>query len=70
MNSNKRRYGAMIGAAVGDAIGVTYEFLPPFLIPQPPYEMIGGGPFELVPGGASDDTDLFFCVLKGVHSAQ
>jgi ADP-ribosylglycohydrolase len=53
-----------MGAAVGDAFGTTNEFTspeaPPFpeLCRGPHRDITGGGPFRLVPGQVTDDTQL------------
>src|SRR5215213_7890180 len=46
--------GALLGLAVGDAVGTTVEFKPP--VPFPPVTgMVGGGPFDLPAGAWTDD---------------
>ena len=52
-----RARGAMIGLAVGDALGTTLEFAPRDSYP-PLVDMIGGGPFALKPGEWTDDTSM------------
>lgn len=49
--------GAIIGLAVGDALGTTLEFKPRDTYPQLT-DMIGGGPFHLRPGEWTDDTAM------------
>ena len=44
-----RARGAMLGLAVGDALGTTLEFAPPGTF-SPISEIVGGGPFGLQPG--------------------
>ena len=44
-----RARGALLGLAVGDAIGTTVEFSPRGSF-APLTDMIGGGPFDLLPG--------------------
>lgn len=56
--------GALFGAAIGDAVGLTHEFSAPEAIPDPPYEVIGGGPFRFAAGDVSDDTDLLLVSLR------
>jgi ADP-ribosyl-[dinitrogen reductase] hydrolase len=68
LTKSERRRGALFGAAIGDALGVTYEFLPPDHIPAGRFAMVGGGPFGFEPGAPSDDTDLLLCVLRAYHS--
>lgn len=46
----ERRLGALAGAAVGDALGVTYQFMAPSAIPTDRFSMVGGGPCDFAPG--------------------
>lgn len=52
-----RALGALIGLAVGDAVGTALEFKS-----KPSYpiltDMVGGGPFNLAPGQWTDDTAM------------
>lgn len=61
--------GALYGLAIGDALGVTTEFLPKEDI-QKKYgsvrEIVGGGVFRFPKGGVSDDTDMTLCVARGI----
>jgi len=59
------RAGAILGLAVGDALGATYEFCSPREIPQGPLEVVGGGWLGLEPGETTDDTALTKAVLTG-----
>lgn len=52
-----RAIGALIGLAVGDAIGTTLEFKTRDTYPALT-DMIGGGPFGLKPGQWTDDTAM------------
>jgi ADP-ribosyl-[dinitrogen reductase] hydrolase len=52
-----RAVGALIGLAVGDAVGTTLEFKPRDSYP-PLEDMVGGGPFGLKPGQWTDDTSM------------
>lgn len=52
-----RAIGAMIGLAVGDAVGTTLEFTARDSCPRVE-DMIGGGPFRLAPGQWTDDTSM------------
>jgi ADP-ribosyl-[dinitrogen reductase] hydrolase len=57
--------GALLGLAVGDALGTTVEFSPPgsFI---PITDMIGGGPFDLKPGEWTDDTSMALCLAESL----
>ncbi|PZR14559.1 MAG: hypothetical protein DI536_10670 [Archangium gephyra] len=55
--------GVLWGQAVGDALGTTVEFRAEASVLRRaerdwPREIIGGGPFRLVPGQVTDDTEL------------
>jgi ADP-ribosyl-[dinitrogen reductase] hydrolase len=52
-----RAIGALIGLAVGDAVGTTLEFKARDTYPALT-DMIGGGPFGLKPGQWTDDTAM------------
>ncbi len=53
-----RAKGALIGLAVGDAIGTTLEFAPRDDAAERLTDMVGGGPFRLQPGEWTDDTAM------------
>lgn len=63
-----RSRGALIGLAVGDALGTTHEFAHldppafPALADGPLTEMVGGGPFALSAGQITDDAQMA-CLL-------
>lgn len=58
----KNRFaGAMVGLAVGDAIGTTVEFMERGEF-EPLTDMVGGGPFHLKPGQWTDDTSMAICL--------
>jgi ADP-ribosylglycohydrolase len=60
-----RFHGAIIGLAVGDAMGVPLEFTDPGTF-QPVNDMIGGGPFNLDPGMWTDDTSMALCLAESL----
>ena len=58
-----RARGALIGCAVGDALGVPYEFAPPLSGTEEPV-MRGGGLGDFAPGEWSDDTAMAIAVAR------
>jgi ADP-ribosyl-[dinitrogen reductase] hydrolase len=64
LSHKERQLGALLGAAVGDALGVTHEFKRAEDIPAGRFQMLGGGPFGFAPGAPSDDTDLLYVSLR------
>ncbi len=65
-----RRAGAILGLAVGDALGATHEFRTPEEVPKGPLEIVGGGVFGWRPGAPTDDTELALAVLEGYRSGR
>ena len=65
MNSIDRYRGALMGLAVGDALGTTLEFRSPGSF-EPIEDMIGGGPFDLAPGEWTDDTSMALCLAESL----
>ena len=66
-----RARGALLGLAVGDAVGTTVEFRARGTF-EPVCDMVGGGPFRLEPGQWTDDTSMALCLAEslvecGVH---
>lgn len=57
--------GAIVGLAIGDAIGTTLEFRKPGTF-DPVADMIGGGPFRLQPGEWTDDTSMALCLAESL----
>ena len=57
-----RAVGAVLGGAVGDALGAGYEFTTPG--PDTPIEMIGGGFAGFEPGEWTDDTAQAAAILR------
>ncbi|CAB4365390.1 unannotated protein [freshwater metagenome] len=70
----QRALGAVIGAAVGDALGAPFEFEPaglyPRRFPKPVIggtgEMIGGGDFHWEPGEFTDDTQMGIALAESI----
>lgn len=60
-----RALGAFIGLAVGDALGTTLEFEARDA-KAPVYDMVGGGPFDLLPGQWTDDTSMALCLADSL----
>jgi ADP-ribosyl-[dinitrogen reductase] hydrolase len=60
-----RAVGALIGLAIGDAVGTTLEFS--IRDTRPPVaDMVGGGPFGLRPGEWTDDTAMALCLADSL----
>jgi ADP-ribosyl-[dinitrogen reductase] hydrolase len=60
-----RARGALLGLAVGDAIGTTVEFMPRGSFPTLT-DMVGGGPFNLLAGQWTDDTSMALCLAASL----
>jgi ADP-ribosyl-[dinitrogen reductase] hydrolase len=60
-----RAIGAILGSAVGDALGAPYEFKPP-ISAATPVEMRGGGSFDWAPGEWADDTSMAISILQAL----
>jgi ADP-ribosyl-[dinitrogen reductase] hydrolase len=65
MQHISRFKGALIGLAVGDALGTSIEFMSPGSF-TPLTDIIGGGPFSLRPGEWTDDTSLALCLAESL----
>ena len=61
--------GALLGLAVGDAVGTTLEFKRRDSY-EPLREMIGGGPFRLKPGEWTDDTSMALCLADSLIATR
>ena len=61
-----RAIGALLGLAVGDAVGTTLEFKARDSYPQLT-DMIGGGPFRLKAGEWTDDTAMALALADPLH---
>ncbi len=60
-----RYRGALLGLAVGDAVGTTLEFKSPGSFERHT-DMVGGGPFGLKPGEWTDDTSMALCLAESL----
>ena len=60
-----RYHGALLGLAVGDALGTTLEFRAKGSF-EPIDDMVGGGPFGLEPGEWTDDTSMALCLAESL----
>lgn len=60
-----RAAGALVGLACGDAVGTTVEFRPRGSF-APLTDMVGGGPFGLLPGQWTDDTAMALCLAESL----
>jgi ADP-ribosyl-[dinitrogen reductase] hydrolase len=61
LDRTSRAQGALLGLAVGDALGTSVEFMPRGTF-APVTDMRGGGPFDLQPGQWTDDTSMALCL--------
>jgi ADP-ribosylglycohydrolase len=64
---NDRRRGALIGLAVGDALGAAVEFKAPGSFP-PVTHYRSGGPFQLKAGEWTDDTSMALALADSIAS--
>ena len=64
-----RYRGALLGLAVGDALGVPVEFMRPGTFDLIT-EMVGGGPHGLMPGEWTDDTSMALCLAESLIERQ
>jgi ADP-ribosyl-[dinitrogen reductase] hydrolase len=64
-----RAVGALVGLAVGDAVGTTLEFKTRDTF-KPLTDMVGGGPFQMKPGEWTDDTSMALCLAEELISGS
>lgn len=69
MTERDRYLGALVGLAIGDAVGTTLEFKRPGTF-KPIADMIGGGFFGLKPGQWTDDTSMALCLADSLVEKQ
>jgi ADP-ribosyl-[dinitrogen reductase] hydrolase len=65
MDLRERYQGALLGLAVGDAVGTVVEFSPRGTF-SPVTDMVGGGPFDLEAGQWTDDTSMALCLAASL----
>jgi ADP-ribosyl-[dinitrogen reductase] hydrolase len=71
-NTQSRARGVLFGQAVGDALGTTVEFQSPESIASRdntdnwPNEIVGKGPFKVIAGQITDDTELALSLARSV----
>lgn len=63
--SHERFDGALLGLAIGDALGTTVEFKERGTF-EPLTGIVGGGPFHLEPGQWTDDTSMSLCLADSL----
>jgi ADP-ribosylglycohydrolase len=69
-----RKLGALLGLAVGDALGTTHEFermkAPRFpeLARGPLRDIVGDGPFRVQAGQVTDDTHMAICLAESIRA--
>lgn len=65
-----RARGTLLGQAIGDALGTTVEFQTRERIaqtyPKGLRDLVGGGPFHLLPGQITDDTELALALARSL----
>jgi ADP-ribosylglycohydrolase len=70
----RRARGALLGQAIGDALGTTVEFESAAQIeerfPNGLRDLIGGGPFRLLPGQVTDDTELALALARSLAEKE
>lgn len=66
MNVSKIK-SVLLGVAVGDAVGVPYEFRSrEIMVKNPATDMVGFGTYNQPPGTFSDDSSLTFCLAEAL----
>lgn len=65
MELENRATGALLGLAIGDALGAVVESQPPGSF-EPVTDLTGGGPFNLKAGQWTDDTSMALCLAESL----
>ncbi len=65
----ERFLGALLGLAVGDAVGAATQYRRPGTF-TPLADMLGGGPFALPRGAWSDDTAMALCLAQSLLECE
>jgi ADP-ribosylglycohydrolase len=65
----ERFVGALLGLAIGDAVGAATQYRRPGSF-TPVGDLIGGGPFALPRGGWSDDTAMALCLADSLLACR
>lgn len=74
----ERAYGSIMGVFIGDALGARYEFLEKNdamkgieVDTEEGYlDILGGGPFNILPGQITDDSEMTICLLESIAEAH
>lgn len=61
--------GALLGLAIGDAVGASVEFQPRGSF-APVTDLTGGGPFRLEAGRWTDDTSMALCLAESLIACE
>jgi len=64
-----RYQGALLGLAIGDALGASVQFRRPGSF-SPVTDLQGGGPFDLPRGAWTDDTAMALCLAESLLECQ
>jgi ADP-ribosyl-[dinitrogen reductase] hydrolase len=65
-----RAIGALVGLAVGDAVGTTLEFTSRDDRAERLTDMVGGGPFRLGAGGWTDDSSMALALADSLLASE
>lgn len=67
LNLKSKLKSVLLGVAVGDAVGVPFEFLTrDYMLKKPATDMVGYGTYDQPPGTFSDDSSLTFCLSEAL----